>query len=146
MDITNLASQYEYIQYGFNSVYNGGNAHPMYNYATSKYYAVYDRMRIAINDGIDDDANGNGNELENFTLDTAGTQMTGYYESPELAGGDVSNHGDRNSPNHPTRNDGWARYDCNNYGYQYNPGGSYQYGYYWYFAVSYTHLTLPTKA
>ncbi|PXF22898.1 MAG: hypothetical protein CXX72_02240, partial [Methanobacteriota archaeon] len=137
MDITNLASDYNYIQYGFNSVYNGGNAHPMYNYATSKYYAVYDRMRIAINDGIDDDSNSVGDELENFTLDTAGTQMTGYYASPELAGGDYSNYGDRNSPNHPTRNDGWARYDCNNYGYQYNPGGSYQYGYYWYFLNNY---------
>jgi len=128
IDLTALASNFEYVQFGFNQVYEGGNAHPRYNYYASRYFSVFDRMRIAINDGIDDDANGNGNELENFTLDAAGKAMTGYYDS-----GSTTNEGDRLNPNHPSRNDGWARYDCNLYGYQYSPGGSYQYGYYYYF-------------
>ena len=84
-------------------------------------------MRIGLNDGIDNDANGIGDEIENFTVDAAGKLMTGYYHS-----GITSNLGDRNNPDHPSRNDGWARYDCNLYGYQYSPGGSYQYGYYYY--------------
>lgn len=118
MDITNLAASYNYIQYGFNTVYAGGNVHPRYNYASSKYYGVYDRARIALD---------TGSGLTNFTMNSAGKQMTGYYDS-----GDTSNQGNRLNPNHPSRNDGWARYDCNLYGYQYSPGGSYQYGYYWY--------------
>jgi len=128
IDLTALASNFEYVQFGFNQVYMGGNAHPQYNYYSSRYFSVFDRMRIAVNDGYDDDGNGVGNELENFTLDAAGKQMTGYYSS-----GDLANEGDRLNPNHPSRNDGWARYDCNLYGYQYSPGGSYQYGYYYYF-------------
>ena len=127
MDLTGLASNYNYIQFGFNSVYEGGNVHPQYNYYTSRYFSVHDRMRIALNDGIDDDNNGNGDELENFTTNAAGKQMTGYYDS-----GETSNLGDRLNPNHPSRNDGYARWDCNLYGYQYSPGGSYQYGYYYY--------------
>ena len=119
-DLTGLAGNYNYIQFGFNNVYEGGNVHPRYNYYSSRYFAVYDRMRIAIDDN-------DGNGLENFTMDAAGKTMTGYFDS-----GDTSNLGDRLSPNHPSRNDGWARNDCNYYGYQYSPGGSYQYGYYYY--------------
>ena len=120
IDLTGLAGNYNYIQFGFNNVYNGGNVHPLYNWYSSRYYAVYDRMRIAIDDN-------DGNGLENFTTDAAGKLMTGYYHS-----GDLSNLGNRLNPDHPSRNDGWARYDCNYYGYQYSPGGSYQYGYYYY--------------
>ena len=119
IDLSELASQHNYIQFGFNSVYEGGNVHPSYNYYTSRYYGIYDRMRIALD---------TGSGPTNFTVNNAGKQMTGYYES-----GDTQNLGDRNNPNHPSRNDGWARYDCNLYGYQYSPGGSYQYGYYYYF-------------
>jgi len=127
IDLSGLAENFNYIQFGFNNVYMGGNVHPRYNYYTSRYFAIHDRMRIAVNDGIDDDANGVGDEVENFTTDAAGKLMTGYYHS-----GHTSNMGDRNNPDHPSRNDGWARYDCNYYGYQYSPGGSYQYGYYYY--------------
>ncbi|MDP7043082.1 MAG: hypothetical protein QF807_03595, partial [Candidatus Thalassarchaeaceae archaeon] len=119
IDLTALAAQYNYMQFGFNSVYEGGNVHPSYNYYSSRYYGIYDRMRVALD---------TGSGLTNFTVNTAGKSMTGYYSS-----GDTTNLGDRNNPNHPSRNDGWARYDCNLYGYQYSPGGSYQYGYYWYF-------------
>jgi hypothetical protein len=32
----------DFIQVGWNSIYGGGNAHPSYNYATSKYYMITD--------------------------------------------------------------------------------------------------------
>ena len=45
-----LAGGEDYMQVGFNSVYAGGNAHPRYNYATSKYYMMTDRMNIELTD------------------------------------------------------------------------------------------------
>ncbi|MBO57396.1 MAG: hypothetical protein CMA77_00135, partial [Euryarchaeota archaeon] len=124
-DLTALASQHNYIQFGFNLVYEGGNVHPTYNYASSKYYAMWDRMRIALDTG-------NGptnytNAYNSWSGSNNAKNMIGYYDS-----GSQSNQGDIDSP-HPSRNDGYARWDCNAYGYQYSPGGSYQYGYYYYF-------------
>ena len=44
----------------FNSVYAGGNAHP-YNYYSSHYYMIYDRMRIYADTG-----DGNGLQLIDY--------------------------------------------------------------------------------
>jgi hypothetical protein len=40
----------DYLQVGWNSIYGGGNAHPTYNYATSKYYMITDRYNIELED------------------------------------------------------------------------------------------------
>ena len=102
IDITNFAKDDEVLQMAFNSVYAGGNAHP-YNYYSSHYYMIYDRMRIYADTG-----DGNGLELidygHNMVLNT--DAATNYGEPPV--------------------------WDCNAYGYEYNPGGSYQYAYYGY--------------
>ena len=45
---TSLAD--DYLQVGWNSIYGGGNAHPTYNYATSKYYMITDRYNIELED------------------------------------------------------------------------------------------------
>ena len=49
---TYLGSGDDFLQVGFNSVYGGGNAHPRYNYYTSKYYMLYDRMNIELTDNV----------------------------------------------------------------------------------------------
>ncbi len=52
-DMTSTAEGLDYLQVGLNSIYGGGNAHPTYNYATSKYYMMYDRMRVEFTDDND---------------------------------------------------------------------------------------------
>ena len=91
----------DYLQVGMNSIYAGGNAHPSYNYYSSKYYMIYDRMRIELTD------------------DTG-------------ASWNVTNSSDEGYVN----GGGW---DCNYYGYTYNP--DYDYGYY-YYMINYGGLTL----
>ena len=93
IDMSNfLANGDDYIQLGYNSVYGGGNAHPTYNWATSKYYMMTDRYNVELTDG--------GGNSWNIT----GTGMDGYY--------DGSSGGASGIPSH----------NCNNYGYSYNPG------------------------
>ena len=40
----------DFLQVGCNSIYGGGNAHPTYNYATTKYYMITDRYNIELED------------------------------------------------------------------------------------------------
>jgi len=102
IDITNFAKGDDVVQMAFNSVYAGGNAHP-YNYYSSHYYMIYDRMRIYADTG-----DGNGLQLIDYSHSMA-----------------LNTDSDTSTPEPPV-------WDCNAYGYQYNPGGSYQYAYYWY--------------
>jgi len=95
-----LSGGEDYLQVGFNSVYGGGNAHPTYNYATSKYYMIYDRMNIEITD--------NSNNVWNIT----GTGMDGYYDGSNGGGYDQV---------------GVPSYHCNNYGYSYTEWYGYSY-------------------
>ena len=53
IDLSTYLSQ-DYLQVGWNSIYGGGNAHPTYNYATTKYYMITDRYNIEL-----EDSNGN---------------------------------------------------------------------------------------
>ena len=73
-----LAGGEDYLQVGFNSIWGGGNAHPTYNYFSSKYYMMYDRMRVEMTDNA----------------------------------GNVWNE---------------TSWDCNSYGYSYNPWYGYSY-------------------
>jgi len=52
IDISAYLEGNDYVQMGVNSIYGGGNAHPTYNYATSKYYMIYDRLNIELEDNL----------------------------------------------------------------------------------------------
>ena len=96
----------DFLQVGWNSIYGGGNAHPTYNYATSKYYMITDRYNIELEDN-------NGNAW-NITS----SSDEGYY--PYSAADPASGDGD-----HQTYTEGAAggvpSWDCNEYGYSYGP-------------------------
>ena len=114
IDITTFAKNNQYVQVGANFVYAGGNADPRGSYY-GRYFMVTDRYRIAVDDG---------NGLTNVT----DSSKTGYYpwgnlDSAVSQGGMSYDGGEGGAP----------VWDCNLYGYRYNPGGSYQYAYYYYF-------------
>jgi hypothetical protein len=50
IDLSSYLGTGEYLQVGANSIYGGGNAHPLYNYASSKYYMMTDRYNIQLED------------------------------------------------------------------------------------------------
>ena len=110
IDITSFAKDNNFVQIGVNQVYGGGNSDPVFGSYYSKYFLTTDRYRIAVDDG---------SGLANVT---AGS--TGYYpyaaSDPDGGSGYAGGVG------------GEPQWDCNYYGYQYNPGGSFQYGYYGY--------------
>tara|TARA_B110000444_G_scaffold261492_1_gene314159 strand:- start:19257 stop:32756 length:13500 start_codon:yes stop_codon:yes gene_type:complete len=96
----------DYLQVGWNSIYGGGNAHPLYNYATSKYYMITDRYNIEL-----EDSSGNAwNVTQSSDL--------GYY--PYSAADPASGDG-----THATytagASGGVPSMDCNTYGYHYGP-------------------------
>ena len=91
VDLSTFLGQGDYVQLGYNSVYGGGNAHPTYNWATSKYYMITDRINVELTDNT-------GNSW-NITS----TAMDGYY--------DGSSGGASGVPSH----------HCNAYGASYNP-------------------------
>ena len=96
----------DFIQVGWNSIYGGGNAHPSYNYATSKYYMITDRYNIE----LEDDAGNAWNITSSSDL--------GYY--PYSAADPASGDG-----THATYTDGASggvpSWNCNSYGYSYGP-------------------------
>ena len=115
IDITSFAKQNNYVQIGVNTVYDGGNSDPIYGSYYAKYFMTTDRWRIAVDDG---------SGLTNVT----DSSVTGYYpwgnNDPAVTAGSHTYDGG---------NGGAPVWDCNLYGYRYNPGGSYQYAYYYYF-------------
>ncbi|MDP6870369.1 MAG: type IV pilin [Candidatus Poseidoniaceae archaeon] len=100
IDMTGYLGSDDYLQVGLNSIYGGGNAHPTYNYFTSKYYMIYDRLNIELTDDA-------GNSW-NVTKATD----TGYY--------DGSMGGAAGAPT----------WHCNYYGYSYTQWYDYNYMYY----------------
>jgi len=111
IDLSSLMDGQRYIQLGFESVFAGGNAHPSQNYATSKYYNIYDRMKyeITLDDGT----------VFNYSLDQAGKDSAGYWDESTSENSDYG---------------GWGNYSCNQYGYTQNPAYR-EYGYYYYMAA-----------
>ena len=96
----------DFIQVGWNSIYGGGNAHPTYNYATSKYYMITDRYNIELEDNA-------GN-----AWNISSSSDLGYY--PYSAADPASGDG-----THATYTAGAAggvpSWNCNSYGYSYGP-------------------------
>ena len=70
VDLSAFLGSGDYLQVGANSIYGGGNAHPTYNYASSKYYMLTDRWNIEIT--YDD---GSGEVCEYITT----PDKMGYY-------------------------------------------------------------------
>jgi plastocyanin len=114
IDITSFAKNSNFVQVGLNSVYMGGNSDPVYGSYYAKYYLTYDRMRIAVD---------SGSGLTNVSQGDVGYYPYGTTDPAENTG---------NVGTYDGGVGGEPVWDCNYYGYQYNPGGSYQYGYYYY--------------
>ena len=124
IDLSTYLGTGDYLQVGANSIYGGGNAHPTYNYATSKYYMMTDRYNIE----LEDDAGNSWNITDSADL--------GYY--PYSAADPASGSG------YAAAYDGGVggapSYNCNYYGYSYGPnspnsatqdGYMYYLWYYW---------------
>ena len=108
IDLSAFLGSGDYLQVGANSIYGGGNAHPTYNYASSKYYMLTDRWNIEIT--YDD---GSGEVSENITT----PDKLGYYpwgsSDPKSGNGAATYAGGEG---------GVASWHCNYYGYSYGPG------------------------
>ena len=122
IDLSTYLGTGEYLQVGANSIYGGGNAHPLYNYATSKYYMITDRYNIE----LEDDAGNSWNITQGDDL--------GYY--PYGAADPASGVG--YAATYDGGTGGVPSYDCNYYGYSYGPnapttqdGYMYYLHYYW---------------
>ncbi|MGB2493452.1 MAG: type IV pilin [Poseidonia sp.] len=107
IDLSSYLGTGNFLQVGANSIWAGGNAHPSYNYASSKYYFITDRMNIEFEDD-------NGNS---WNVTDAGQE--GYYpygsNDPAVTAGTHSyNGGDGGAPS----------WHCNYYGAE-SPGNNY---------------------
>ena len=115
IDLSTYLGTGDYMQVGANSVWAGGNAHPTYNYFSSKYYFITDRMNIM----FEDDA---GNE---WNITDSGQQ--GYYpygsNDPAVTAGTHSYNGGTG---------GAPSWHCNYYGYSYGPNYQSWDGYFYY--------------
>ncbi len=118
----------DYVQLGYNSIWAGGNAHPRYNYATSKYYMMTDRVWVEF--ALDTNGDGNADVTYNHSDRGAGTRTSpGYYNAHN--GDGVADGLDGAGSDTSGEYAGYNYWDCNLYGYVQNP--AYQdYGYYYY--------------
>ena len=116
IDLSTYLGTGNYLQVGANSVYAGGNAHPSYNYATSKYYFITDRMNIM----FEDDA---GNEWNITDSGQEGYYPYGSNDPAVTAGTHTYNGGSGGAPS----------WHCNYYGYDYGPNYASYDGYFYYF-------------
>lgn len=115
IDLSTYLGTGDYLQVGANSVFAGGNAHPSYNYATSKYYFITDRMNIMFEDD-------SGNAWNITDSSQEGYYPYGSNDPAVTANTHTYNGGDGGAPS----------WHCNYYGYDYGPNyGSYE-GYYYY--------------
>ena len=96
----------DFLQVGTNSIYGGGNAHPRYNYATTKYYMITDRYNIELEDD-------NGN-VWNIT----DSEHLGYYP---VSAADPKSGATGYSTYAEGAVGGVPSWDCNTYGYAYGP-------------------------
>ena len=117
VDLSGFLSE-DYLQVGMNSIFGGGNAHPRYNYWSTKYYMMTDRHQIEL---TDDQGN---------TWNITDGSHIGYYP---YSAADPSSGDGVHATYAPGATGGIPSWDCNTRGYQYGPN-----------SVSYTHLTLPT--
>ena len=117
IDLSTYLGTGNYVQVGANSVYAGGNAHPSYNYATSKYYFLTDRYNIM----FEDDA---GNEWNITDSGQEGYYPYGSNDPAVTAGTHTYNGGSGGAPS----------WHCNYYAIE-SPGDNYGSfdGYFYYF-------------
>ena len=107
----------DFLQVGMNSIYGGGNAHPRYNYGTTKYYMITDRYNIELEDD-------NGNKWNITEADDLG-----YYP---ISAADPKSGTPGYATYAPGAVGGVPSLDCNTNGYAYGPNyPSNQIGYYY---------------
>jgi len=123
----------DYVQLGYNSIWAGGNAHPRYNYATSKYYMMTDRMWVEFE--LDQDSDGVADVTYNHSDRGTGTRTSpGYYNAHD--GDGVADGLGRAGSDTSGEYSGYNYWDCNLYAYNQNP--AYQdYGYWYYLTYTY---------
>ena len=113
-DMSNYLSEGDYLQIGANSIYGGGNAHPSYNYASSKYYFITDRYNVQLEDD-------NG-KVWNVTSN----DQTGYYpyssSDPAISNAEVGSYNGGTG--------GAPSWHCNYYSIDYGPN-YFREGYYY---------------
>ena len=123
VDLSTFIGSSDYLQVGANSIYGGGNAHPTYNYASSKYYMITDRWNIEVT--YDD---GSGEVSENITT----PDKMGYYpwgsSDPKSGNGAATYAGGEG---------GVASWHCNQYGYSYGPSATSNFDGYMYYLWRY---------
>mgnify|MGYP002853332555 FL=1 len=105
VDLSGFLSE-DYLQVGMNSIFGGGNAHPRYNYWSTKYYMMTDRHQIEL---TDDQGN---------TWNITDGSHIGYY--PYSAADPRSGDG-VHATYAPGATGGIPSWDCNTRGYQYGP-------------------------
>jgi len=115
IDLSTFLGTGDYLQVGANSIFGGGNAHPSYNYATSKYYWVSDRMNIMM---VDDQ----GNEWNITDSGQEGYYPYGSNDPAVVAGTHTYSGGTGGAPS----------WHCNYYSYNYGPNYNSWDGYYYY--------------
>lgn len=121
IDLSTYLGTGDYLQVGANSIYGGGNAHPTYNYASSKYYMMTDRYNIE----IEDDAGNSWNVTQDSDL--------GYY--PYSSADPASGSGF--AATYDGGSGGVPSYDCNYYGYSYGPNSPSSFDGYMYYLWRY---------
>jgi FlaG/FlaF family flagellin (archaellin) len=107
IDLSTYLGTGDYMQVGANSIWAGGNAHPTYNYATSKYYFITDRMNIMFEDD-------NGNSWNVTDDDQEGYYPYGSNDPAVTAGTHTYNGGSGGAPS----------WHCNYYSAE-SPGQNY---------------------
>jgi hypothetical protein len=115
IDLSTYLGTGDYLQVGANSIFGGGNAHPTYNYATSKYYFITDRMNIM----FEDDA---GNAWNVTDAGQEGYYPFGNNDPAVTAGTHTYNGGVGGAPS----------WHCNYYAYSYGPNYQSYDGYFYY--------------
>jgi FlaG/FlaF family flagellin (archaellin) len=111
IDLSGYLGSGDYLQVGWNSVFGGGNAHPIYTYGSTKYYMITDQYNINLEDNA-------GNSWNITSAD-----HDGYY--PYSASDPAS--GDGTHATYTTgATGGVPSWNCDYYGYHYGPNYGYQ--------------------
>ena len=128
IDLSNFLGD-DFLQVGTNSIYGGGNAHPRYNYGTSKYYMITDRYNIEIEDDSGNVWNITDEEHLGYYPISADDPKSGAAGYATYAAGAVG---------------GVPSWDCNTYGWDYGPNYQNSFVGYYYQIFQHYGLTPPS--
>ena len=141
IDLSTFLGTGDYLQVGANSIYGGGNAHPTYNYATSRYYFITDRLAVELTDD-------SGNSWNVSVGDTGYYPYSANDPNEGSTTGSASDNGN-NVGTYQGGVGGAPQYDCNIYGYAWGPnytpyGANSGYMYYFFYYGGYGGGSVPS--